>query len=107
MPPAVILRGKIPYPVRVTHFYDSVDDLSEAIQSMIRMNVACAVYSKPTDQQETVYALFREWLPDDYDELSEEAFSASALTEVMSFGETPNMETPRRQPNRNHGARNQ
>lgn len=107
MPPAVILRGKIPYPVRVTHFYDSVDDCSEAIQSMIRMNVACAVYSKPTDQQETVYALFREWLPDDYDELSEEAFSASALTEVMSFGPKPGMEAPQRQPNRNHGARNQ
>ncbi len=107
MPPAVILRGKIPYPVRVTHFYDSVDYLSEAIQSMIRMNVACAVYSMPTDQHETVYALFREWLPDDYDELTEEAFSASALTEVMSFGPKPGMDAPQRQPNRNHGARNQ
>lgn len=107
MPSAVILRGKIPYPVRVTHFYDSVDDLSEAIQSMIRMNVACAVYSKPTDQHETVYALFREWLPDDYDELTEEAFSASSLTKVMSFGTEPCMDAPQRQPNRNHGARNQ
>lgn len=103
MPPAVILRGKIPYPVRVTHFYDSVDDLSEAIQSMIRMDTSCAVYSKPNCKQETAYALFREWLPNDYDELTEECFSVSDLTEVMSFGETPNMETPRRQPNRKHG----
>lgn len=106
MPPAVILRGKIPYPVRVTHFYDSMDDFSDVIQSMIRMNVACAVYSKPTDQHETVYALFREWLPDDYDEITEESFPASALTLVMRFGETPDCEIPQRQPNRNHGARN-
>lgn len=107
MPPAVILRGKIPYPVRVTHFYDSMDDFSDVIQSMIRMNVACAVYSRPNYKQEIGYALFREWLPDDYDELTKECFSVSDLTEVMSFGETPNMDAPQRQPNRNHGARNQ